>query len=115
MYVIWHNPRCRKSREALAILKEAKVDFEIREYLKNPPSREELAHVCSLLHKKPIEITRTKQAEFRELGLTKTDSDEKILNALVSTPQLIERALVLKDDEAAALGRPPENIRHLFS
>ena len=64
MYVIWHNPRCTKSCQTLELLQENGGELEIREYLQNSPSKEEIEKVCVLLRKKPIEITRTKEAEI---------------------------------------------------
>ena len=110
MYIIWHNPRCGKSRQTLDFLKKNGIEPEVREYLQDSPTREEIKKVCELLEKKPIEITRIREPEFKESGLQKNDSDEKILNALVNTPKLIERPIVIKDDSMAIIGRPPENV-----
>jgi len=115
MYVIWHNPRCTKSRQTLALLEEKGIQPKVREYLNDSPSRSELENVCRLLKKKPIEITRTKEAEFKELGLQKDDSDEKILDALAKTPKLIERPIVIKNNSAAVIGRPPENVMGILN
>jgi len=113
-YIIWHNPHCRKSREALQILEDASVNFTVRKYLEDPPSRKELKEVLNLLKLEPIQITRTKEKLFKELGLTKTDSADKILEVLSQHPKLIERAIVIKDNKEAVLGRPPENIKKIF-
>lgn len=115
MIVIWHNPRCRKSRETLVLLEEKGIQPEVREYLNDALTRPELENVCTLLNKKPIEITRTKEAECKELGLSKDDSDDVILDALVKLPKLIERPIVIKDNSSATIGRPPENVTRILN
>ena len=110
---IFHNPRCRKSREGLAILKEHTDDFEIVEYLKNPPTYEELVDILKKLNMKPIELVRTKEAIWKEQYKGKELSDEEIIKAMVENPKLIERPIVITEQKAV-LGRPPENINNIF-
>jgi arsenate reductase len=104
--VIWHNPRCRKSREVLELLRSRGVEPDIREYLKQPPTVEELAEVLARLGRTPAEIVRRKETEFKDLGLAEADADT-LLRAMSEHPKLIERPIVLRGDRAA-LGRPPE-------
>ena len=113
MLKIYHNPRCRKSREGLAILEESGKEFEIVKYLDNTPSYIELAAIIGKLHIKPIELVRKSEKIWKETFKGKELSDKEIIEAMVANPKLIERPIVIKDNEAV-IGRPPENIRSLF-
>lgn len=107
---IYHNPRCSKSRQALALLEERGVAPEIVLYLENPPSADELKNILARLGKRPRDIMRIKEAPYKELGLddpAKTDAD--LVAAMVANPILIERPIVVKG-KRAALGRPPETV-----
>ena len=112
--VIWHNPRCSKSRRALELLEERGLEPAIVRYLDEPPSREEIEHVLSLLGIEPRELMRRGEQLYRELGL---DSDalsrEALVAAMVGNPVLIERPVVIADGRAA-IGRPPERVLELF-
>jgi len=110
---IYHNPRCRKSREGLAILKEMTSDFEIVEYLKNPPSFEELSELIKKLSIKPIELVRKNEAIWKENYKGKKLSDKEIIKAMAENPKLIERPIVITDTKAI-VGRPPEIIRTIL-
>lgn len=112
---LYHNPKCSKSRETLELLKNKNINFEVIEYLKNPPSVKELEYICDKLNKKPLDIIRTKEKAFEELGLTtdygKPDKDWfKIMN---ENPVLIERPIFVYNDKVA-LGRPPENVLEII-
>ena len=110
---IWHNPRCSKSREALAILKDTPgVDVEVIEYLKTPPSRETLAALYARAGITPAQGLRKGEAIAKEQGLAGA-SAEVILDAMVAHPVLIERPLV-ETDKGVRLGRPPEAIREIL-
>lgn len=113
MIQIYHNPRCRKSREGLAILQEAKLDFEIIKYLDTPPTKKELKAIINKLGIKPIDLVRTKEIIWKENFKGKDLSDEAIVEAMIQFPKLIERPIVVNDDKAA-LGRPPENISNII-
>lgn len=108
---ILHNPRCSKSRQTLALLQEKAVDANIVEYLKTPLIEPELVVLKTKLGiSSYIEMMRTKEAEFKTLGLSKADSsEEQLLAALVSTPKLLERPIVVTQS-AAKIGRPPEAV-----
>ncbi len=110
---IYHNPRCSKSRQGLAILKGSNKEFEIVEYLKNPPSKKELKEILSKLQMEPIELVRKNESIWKENYKGKELSDEEIIQAMAENPKLIERPIVIKDDKAV-LGRPPENINSLI-
>ena len=105
MLTILHNPRCKKSRQGLEVLKNSGKEFQIREYLKEPLTYEELKELQKKLDLKAIEFTRTKEKEFKEAWLTKNSSDEEVLQAMVKYPKLIERPIVY-NEEKAVLWRP---------
>ncbi|MGI8939164.1 MAG: arsenate reductase (glutaredoxin) [Iamia sp.] len=111
--VLWHNARCSKSREAKALLEEAEVDTEIREYLKEPPTRDELeALLRALAIDDPREVMRTSEDAYDQLGLSDAGHDE-LLDAVVANPILLERPILVRGDQAV-VGRPPEDIKTLL-
>jgi arsenate reductase len=112
---ILHNPRCAKSRETLQLLRERGVDLPVIEYLQQPLTKAELREVCALLGLKPLQLVRTKEALFAELGLSKDNgyTDAQWLDVLAQHPQLMERPIVVRKGRAA-LGRPPENVLALL-
>ena len=107
--VIWHNPRCGTSRKTLALLRERGVEPEVRLYLTDPPTAEELEAVLDLLGLEPPGLVRRKEAVYKQLGLGSDTSREAFVRAMVENPILIERPVVLVDGRAA-LGRPPESV-----
>jgi len=112
---ILHNPRCSKSREALRLLRERGIELPVIEYLQQPLSKNELRELCALLGVKPLEIVRTKEELFGELGLAKDNgySDAQWLDVLASHPKLMERPIVVYKGRAV-VGRPPEKILELL-
>lgn len=110
---IYHNPRCRKSRETLSILQDSEVDFEIRKYLDDPPTKEELTAVLEKLDIRPLTLIRKREDVFKNQYQGKDLSDEEWIEVLVAHPRLIERPIVIKGDRAI-IGRPPENVRELL-
>ncbi|WP_178862424.1 arsenate reductase (glutaredoxin) [Thiomicrorhabdus cannonii] len=112
---IYHNPRCSKSRETFKLLEARGVQVNEVRYLETPPSRPELKQLCEMLNLKPLQIIRTKETLFKELGLSTQDDrdDEAWLSILAEHPQLIERPIVVIG-KRAAIGRPPENILALL-
>lgn len=113
MIKIYHNPRCRKSREGLTILQDSKKEFEIVEYLKNVPTFDELSSIIKTLHIKPIDLVRKNEAIWKENFKGKTLTDTEVIKAMVENPKLIERPIVIHDDKAI-IGRPPENIKQIL-
>lgn len=107
---IYHNPRCSKSRETLALLEDAGADVTVIEYLKTPPSREELKRLYAKAGMTPREGLRTAEEGAKAL---KTASDDAILDAMALDPILIERPLV-ETDKGVRLGRPPEKVREIL-
>ncbi|MEQ8908224.1 MAG: arsenate reductase (glutaredoxin) [Vicingaceae bacterium] len=110
---IYHNPRCTKSRETLAILKEEGQDFEIVEYLKEVPSKEELNQLLAKLNMKPEELLRKGEKVFKEKFKGKQFGDEEWVQIMIENPKLIERPIVVKGNKAV-IGRPPETVKELF-
>ena len=111
---IFHNPRCSKSRATLALLQERGIEPDIRLYLENPPNAEELTEILALLGRNPRELMRKGEADYREQGLSDPGLDENaLIEAMVRTPRLIERPIVLAGDRAA-IGRPPESVLEIL-
>ncbi len=110
---IYHNPRCGKSREGLAILQESKLPFEIVNYLENPLSTVELTEIIKLLNIPPIDLVRKNEAIWKENFKGKNMSDSEIITAMVENPKLIERPIVINKGKAA-IGRPPELIKSIL-
>jgi len=110
---IYHNPRCSKSRQGLAILQDAKVEVEIINYIKNPISFEELSDIIDKLDIPVIDLVRKNEAIWKENFKHKTLSEKEIIEAMVAFPKLIERPIVV-DDNSAVIGRPPEKIEELI-
>lgn len=107
---IYHNPRCSKSRQTLALLEENGVRPKIVEYLKTPPSAAELKRILKKLGLNARDIVRKGEAVYTELGLKDRDVTDDVLIALmVDNPILIERPIVVSGDHAA-IGRPPEQV-----
>jgi len=111
---IYHNPRCSKSRQTLALLEENGITPEIRKYLDDAPSVEELKLILSQLGISAHELLRTKEAEYKEHGLNDSSlSDEQILKVMTEVPKLIERPIVIKGN-LALIGRPPESVLEII-
>lgn len=109
MTEIWHNPRCSKSRQTLALLEERGITPVVRLYLDDAPDATTLREVAQKLGKTAVEMMRVKEALFKELGLSKSSSDETLFKAMAENPKLIERPVVLHNGKAA-MGRPPEAV-----
>ena len=110
---IYHNPRCSKSRSALALLQERKVPLRVVEYLKEPPTRAELAALRRKLGLSPGEWVRKNESEYKAAGLNAKSSEETLLDAMAKHPILIERPIVVRGDHAV-VGRPPERTLELL-
>jgi arsenate reductase len=107
---LYHNPRCSKSRETLALLQEKNHDITVIEYLKTPPSIDELTQLLALLSLNARELMRTKEVEYKQMGLDNPALTEaELIAAMVATPKLIERPIAIANGKAA-IGRPPENV-----
>lgn len=111
--ILYHNPRCSKSRQALQLLESKNIPVEIVLYLKNIPTKKELQVVIDQLGIQPIELVRKNEPIWKENYKGKTLSNNAIINAMVEHPKLIERPIAMHNNKAI-LGRPPENILTLF-
>ncbi len=112
MTTIWHNPRCSKSRQTLALIEERAP--QVRLYLQDPPSADEILAVQAKLGLPLIQMMRPKEKAFAEAGLSKTSPEPDLLAAMTAHPILIERPIVITKDKAA-IGRPPEDVLKLFA
>jgi arsenate reductase len=107
---IYHNPRCQKSRQALQILKDQGLEPVIIEYLKTPPSAEELDTLLQILGIEPRQLMRNKEPEYQANGLNDGSLDRQtLINAMIKDPILIERPIVVANDKAI-IARPPEAV-----
>ncbi|MBC9795676.1 arsenate reductase (glutaredoxin) [Sinomicrobium weinanense] len=113
MIKIYHNPRCTKSREGLAILEESGKEFEVIKYLEEVPSEKELREIVDLLGISPIDLVRKNESIWKENYKGKTLSDDEVIKALAENPKLIERPIVIAGKKAV-IGRPPENIKSVL-
>ena len=114
MTVIWHNPKCSKSREALKLLEEKEGNFEVFKYLDTPPSRDEIIVLLGKLGISARELMRMKEDLYKELGLANETDEEKLIDALVDHPKLIERPILIEGDRAL-IGRPVEKVIEFLS
>ena len=111
---IYHNPRCSKSRETLLLLENQQQDIEIVEYLKTPPTAEELSDILQQLDMQPRQLLRTKETLYKELQLDNDNlSDQELIRAMCDNPKLIERPIVIKNNQAI-IGRPPEAVLNIL-
>ncbi len=111
---IYHNPRCSKSRETLQLLRDNGIEPQIREYLKDVPDAAELKDVLAALGIDARALLRTKEKEYRELGLDDPAlSDEQVIAGMIECPKLIERPIVIREGRAR-IGRPPESVMEIL-
>jgi arsenate reductase (glutaredoxin) len=107
---IYHNPRCSKSRETLALLENRGLSVKVVEYLKQTPTFDDISKLLVMLDLSARQLMRTKETEYKALGLDDNNlTESELINAMVNTPKLIERPIVLANGKAA-IGRPPENV-----
>jgi len=111
---IYHNPRCSKSRQTLALLEENGVKADVIEYLKTPPTVDSLTTIISQLGIPARQLLRKGEAIYKELNLKdETLSDEQLIQAMCDNPKLIERPIVIKNGKAK-IGRPPESVLEIL-
>ncbi|GAB4387478.1 arsenate reductase (glutaredoxin) [Albidovulum sp.] len=111
--VIWHNPRCSKSRQTLALLGERGLAPQVRLYLRDAPGEAEIRAVLQALGRPARDLVRHREPLSGELGLTPDSSEDSLIAAMAAHPVLIERPVVIAGPRAA-LGRPPEAVLALF-
>jgi arsenate reductase (glutaredoxin) len=110
---IYHNPACSKSRETLALIKASGHEPRIVEYLKTPPSEAELAGIVRKLGIRPLELVRRTEQIFKDKYAGRNLGDKEWIKAMIEHPILLQRPIVVRG-EAAAIGRPPENVKPLL-
>ena len=113
MITIYHNNRCGKSRDTLAILNEKNVEFNVVDYLKNPPTFKELEIILKQLNMAPINLIRKVEAVYKENYKDKTFTNAEWIQIMVTNPILIERPIIIKGDKAV-IGRPPEKVLEIL-
>ena len=111
---IYHNPRCRKSRETLQIIRKKNIEPEIICYLDTPPDASTLQELVKKIGINPSQLVRKNEKVYKELFKGKVISEEEWIDIMVQYPKLIERPIVVSG-EKAILGRPPENVLSLLS
>ncbi|MCK2183148.1 arsenate reductase (glutaredoxin) [Halomonas getboli] len=112
MITLLHNPRCSKSRQALALLEERGVDVQVRRYLHEPLDGAELRALMARLSTEPRDLVRTSEAEWKALGADR-DDPEQVIDAIVAHPKILQRPIA-DDGSRAIIGRPPEDILALL-
>ncbi|WP_372883195.1 arsenate reductase (glutaredoxin) [Psychromonas sp.] len=112
--IIYHNPRCSKSRETLALLEAQNIDLQVVRYLETPPTAEQLQSIIKLLgFDSARQLMRTKEDLYKTLKLKEQNNEALLLQAMVDNPKLIERPIVLANGKAA-IGRPPESVLQII-
>ena len=110
---IYHNPKCSKSRETLALIRDSGIEPRVVEYLKTPPGPAEIATIARKLGVRPAELLRTTENVFREKYGDKALGDKEAIAAMVADPILLQRPIVVRGEQAV-IGRPPDNARKLL-
>lgn len=118
-FTIYHNPKCSKSRQTLALLESHNITPSVVEYLGTPPDSDAISEMLDLLAVTPRDIMRPKEDAYIEANLDDTNlSDAQLINAMIEHPRIIERPIVVKYESgqavAAIIGRPPENVLGLL-
>ncbi len=107
--IIYHNPKCSKSRATKDILTKKTQKITVVEYLKNPPTIDEIKTILQELNISARELIRTGEIEYKEQNLVNEKEENHLIQAMVKTPKLIERPIV-RTDKGTVIGRPPENV-----
>lgn len=113
MITIYHNSRCGKSREGLEILENSGKEFQVRNYIKEPLSEEEISSLLEKINITPIQLVRTNESIWKENYKGKDLGNNEIINLLSRYPKLIERPIVEKEN-SAVIGRPPSKIENFL-
>lgn len=112
--IIYHNPRCSKSRATLELLRERGIEPEVIEYLKNPPDEHELARILGMLEMEPVDLMRKGEDEYSDLKIEdRKDDTAGLIKEMIAHPILIERPIVVKNNQAR-IGRPPESVLEIL-
>ncbi len=110
---IWHNPKCSKSRAAMELLENKNIDASVVKYLEQTPTKEQLIDVLKKLNMKASQLLRTGEDVYKELNLKDENDEEKIIEAMIKNPILIERPIIIKG-KSAVIARPIENLEELL-
>jgi arsenate reductase len=113
-YTIYHNPRCSKSRNTLALLEDNGIAPRVVLYLETPPDEAQIGDLLKKLGIGAVDLLRRGEAEYKDSGLSRDSSEQEIIAAMARYPKLIERPIVVKG-KRAVLGRPPENVLELIN
>lgn len=111
-YTVYHNPRCSKSRNALTFLEEKNETYEVVEYLKQTPTKEDLKSILKMLDMPAFDLIRKNEADYKDNFKGKDLSEDEWIEAMIQYPKLIERPIVIKNGKAV-VARPTENIDKL--
>lgn len=107
--LVYHNPRCSKSRQTLALIRDQGIEPEIVEYLKQPPTAGEIKRIIGMLSIPAHDLVRTGEVEYKNLGLSTDSSEAELIEAMFSEPRLLQRPIVVAGEQAR-IGRPPEDV-----
>lgn len=110
---IWHNPKCSKSRNALALLEENNIEANVVKYLENTPTNEEIKNILNLLNMNAKDLLRKGELIYSELNLSQIDDEDALIQAMVENPILIERPIIVRSNKAV-IARPIENLEDLL-
>ncbi len=110
---LWHNPRCSKSRAVNTLLEEQGIEAEVVKYLDEELTIAQLTELLEMLGIEPRALMRIKETIYKELNLTEENDPQKLIEAMVTHPKLIERPIVIKEGKAV-IGRPIENVIDLL-
>lgn len=112
--IIYHNPRCSKSRATLDILQSENTDLKIVKYLETPPTEEELKNILTMLKLTPQDLMRKNEAEYKQAGLDQANlSVDEQIKRMIQYPKVIERPIVVNNNKAI-IGRPPGNVKSIL-
>lgn len=111
--VVWHNPRCGKSRNGIKYLDQKGVTYQIRKYLDNPPTTQEIKDILKKLNMSAKELIRKKESIYKELNLKDINDEDKLIEAMAKYPKLIERPIVINGDKAV-VARPESKIDEIL-
>lgn len=111
--LIYHNPRCSKSRQTLAILEEHTLEIKVVKYLEQPPSTKQIKEILTMLSASVDEIMRSNESEYKDFIKGKNLSDQEKIKIINRHPKILERPIVIID-EKAVIGRPPESVLEII-
>tara|TARA_X000001036_G_C19920085_1_gene497221 strand:- start:94 stop:450 length:357 start_codon:yes stop_codon:yes gene_type:complete len=112
-FVIYHNPRCTKSRQTLSLLESKGIQARVELYLENPLSEKSIKILLEKLDIHARDLVRKNEEEFKKSGLTLSSNEQALVSAMAKNPKIIERPIVVRG-ESAVIGRPPENVLKLI-